>query len=52
VVSAAGGGVFNTKFQPLQYNTKAGLLNPNFLVIGDPSYDFEGLLIEALSRTP
>ena len=30
VVIAAGGDVFNTRFQPLQYNTKAGLLNPKF----------------------
>lgn len=50
VVTAAGGGVFNTHFQPLQYNTKAGLLNPNFLVIGDGTYGFEAVLADALSR--
>jgi 3'(2'), 5'-bisphosphate nucleotidase len=50
VVIAAGGDVFNTRFQPLQYNTKAGLLNPNFLVIGDRAYDFEALLAETLSH--
>ena len=50
VVIAAGGDVCNTDFQPLQYNTKAGLLNPNFLVIGDKAYDFEALLAETLSQ--
>jgi 3'(2'), 5'-bisphosphate nucleotidase len=50
VVTAAGGDVCNTDFQPLQYNTKAGLLNPNFLVIGDKAYDFEALLAETLSQ--
>ena len=50
VVTAAGGDVCNTDFQPLQYNTKAGLLNPNFLVIGDKAFDFEALLAETLSQ--
>ena len=52
VVTAAGGQVFNTHFQPLQYNTKAGLLNPNFLVIGDKAYGFEALLAETLNQLP
>ena len=52
VVTAAGGQVFNTHFQPLQYNTEAGLLNPNFLVIGDKAYGFEALLAETLNQLP
>jgi 3'(2'), 5'-bisphosphate nucleotidase len=34
VVEAAGGAVVDVRGQPLRYNTKAELLNPNFLVFG------------------
>ncbi len=33
VVTAAGGVVVNTAFEPLQYN-KEDILNPHFLVLG------------------
>ena len=40
VVEAAGGRVIQTDGQPLHYNAKAELLNPHFLVSGDPTRDW------------
>lgn len=40
VVEQAGGLVTDMQLQPLRYNTKDSLLNPSFLVIGDPTYDW------------
>ncbi len=40
VVEAAGGRVIQTDGQPLRYNAKAELLNPHFLVSGDPMRDW------------
>jgi 3'(2'), 5'-bisphosphate nucleotidase len=40
VVEQAGGTITDTKFNPLLYNNKESLLNPHFLVIGDPSFDW------------
>jgi 3'(2'), 5'-bisphosphate nucleotidase len=40
VVEAAGGRVIQTDGQPLRYNAKAELLNPHFLVSGDPQRDW------------
>jgi len=40
VVEEAGGLVTDLQLQPLRYNTKDSLLNPSFLVIGDPEYDW------------
>jgi 3'(2'), 5'-bisphosphate nucleotidase len=42
VVEAAGGQIVTLDGQPLQYNRKASLLNPEFLVIADPSRDWLG----------
>lgn len=42
VVEAAGGRVIQTDGQPLRYNAKAELLNPHFLVSGDPTRDWLG----------
>ena len=39
VVSAAGGEVVNTDFEPLVYN-KEDILNPHFLVFGQPADDW------------
>ncbi|MGB8327242.1 MAG: 3'(2'),5'-bisphosphate nucleotidase CysQ [Steroidobacteraceae bacterium] len=44
VVVAAGGVVIATSGAPLRYNTKADLLNPNFLVYADRSRDWLSLL--------
>lgn len=44
VVEEAGGRVVDTAGKPLRYNAKAELLNPEFLVFGDPSRDWVGYL--------
>jgi 3'(2'), 5'-bisphosphate nucleotidase len=41
IVEEAGGLVTDTDFNPLRYNTKESLLNPEFLVIGDMSYNWK-----------
>jgi 3'(2'), 5'-bisphosphate nucleotidase len=40
VVEAAGGAVVELNGEPLAYNRKAELLNPWFLVLGDPARDW------------
>ena len=41
IVEAAGGVVMDLCGEPLQYNAKASLVNPNFLVFGDKSRDWK-----------
>lgn len=43
VVVAAGGQVVKLDGSPLEYNRKESLLNPEFMVIGDPSPDYPSL---------
>lgn len=38
IVEEAGGKVMNLFGEVLQYNTKESLLNPEFVVVGDPDY--------------
>ncbi len=40
VLEAAGGCLMDVGGQPLRYNTGASLLNPDFLAVGDPAYDW------------
>ncbi|WP_404840844.1 3'(2'),5'-bisphosphate nucleotidase CysQ [Alkalilimnicola ehrlichii] len=40
VVEAAGGLVCKADLSPLRYNAKESILNPDFLVIGDPNHDW------------
>lgn len=44
VVEEAGGRLTKTNLEPLRYNTKESLLNPHFLVFGDPDYDWSQFL--------
>jgi 3'(2'), 5'-bisphosphate nucleotidase len=44
VLEQAGGGVTLTTGEPLRYNTKESLLNPDFLAFGDASVDWARLL--------
>lgn len=44
VVEEAGGRVIAVNGEPLAYNTKESLLNPHFVVIGDCSRNWLGLL--------
>jgi len=47
VVRQAGGEVTDLKLQSLRYNTKDSILNPQFLVMGDPTFDWGKYLDEA-----
>ena len=40
IVEEAGGRLTTTDMQDLRYNTKDSLLNPHFVVIGDPQFDW------------
>ncbi len=44
VVEEAGGLLTDTDFKPLQYNTKDSILNPHFLVLGDPDLEWQRVL--------
>lgn len=43
IVAAAGGHLVTLNGQPLRYNCKESLRNPEFLVFADPDRDFPGL---------
>ena len=45
VVEEAGGQVTDTDMQPLRYNTKESLLNPDFFVFGNHSRDWSKYLV-------
>ena len=40
VLAEAGGTVLDIQGDPLRYNTKESLLNPEFVAVGDPSVDW------------
>ncbi len=44
VVEASGGHVVTLEGSALRYNTRDGLLNPQFLVFGDEKTDWPGLM--------
>jgi len=46
IVEEAGGKITTLDMQQLRYNTKDSLLNPEFLVIGDSSFDWAQYLPE------
>ena len=41
ILLAAGGRIVTLDNRPLQYNCKPSLLNPEFLVFGDPARDWQ-----------
>lgn len=47
IVEEAGGGFTDLNLQPLQYNARETLLNPQFLVFGDATVDWKHLLNRA-----
>lgn len=47
VVEEAGGRVLTLELEPLRYNTGESLINPHFLVIGDPGFDWKPYLERA-----
>jgi 3'(2'), 5'-bisphosphate nucleotidase len=44
IVEEAGGIVVEENFKSLRYNSNGSLLNPSFLVIGDPAFDWRPYL--------
>lgn len=40
IIEEAGGALLTEQGQPLLYNTKESLINPNFIVVGDKHYDW------------
>jgi len=44
VLEAAGGVVLTLDGQPLRYNTKDSVLNPDFIALGDPDLNFRAWL--------
>lgn len=48
IVEQAGGYITKTDMSPLEYNTKASLLNPFFFVFGDDSRDWSQYLEEKI----
>ncbi|MFP4129281.1 MAG: 3'(2'),5'-bisphosphate nucleotidase CysQ, partial [Halorhodospira sp.] len=43
VLEAAGGRLMDGQLRPLRYNTAASLLNPDFLAVGDPGFDWQSI---------
>ena len=43
VLEEAGGAVLDLRGEPLRYNTRESLLNPDFVAVGDPTADWSGL---------
>jgi 3'(2'), 5'-bisphosphate nucleotidase len=52
LVVAAGGQVVNLDFEPLDYNAKENILNPHFVVFGDPSVDWQAIIAESNISEP
>lgn len=44
VLEAAGGLVCTFDYQPLQYNRSLSLINPDFIALGDPGFDWKHCL--------
>ena len=44
IIEQAGGIVTDTNLKPLEYNKTASLLNPHFLAIADPSFNWKSYL--------
>ena len=44
IVSEAGGLIRSVDFEPMSYNQRESLENPNFVVLGDQSVDWEALV--------
>ena len=44
IVQEAGGIVTDLEYRPLEYNRKESVINPDFLAIGDPAFDWRRYL--------
>jgi len=45
IVEQAGGKIVQLDYSDMTYNQKESLLNPFFLVLGDPNFDWQGELV-------
>ncbi|BDX04586.1 3'(2'),5'-bisphosphate nucleotidase CysQ [Planctobacterium marinum] len=45
IVSEAGGKILSAEFEPLTYNRRKSLLNPDFVVLGDQRVDWEQIVL-------
>lgn len=45
IVEQAGGKIVQLDFSDMTYNQKENILNPFFLVLGDPEFDWQGELV-------
>lgn len=50
VAASAGAQVFTVSGEPLRYNAKETLLNPYFIVVADPAFDWLAYLPAALQK--
>mgnify|MGYP000503770755 CR=1 FL=1 len=50
IVEEAGGCIIDSEFKPLTYNQRESLMNPNFMVTSDASYDWPEVIIPHESR--
>lgn len=50
IVQEAGGCIIDSEFQPLTYNERESLLNPDFLVATDESFDWPQVIVSHQSR--
>ncbi|GAM77287.1 3'(2'),5'-bisphosphate nucleotidase [Vibrio ishigakensis] len=46
IVEQAGGTILDTKLDPLSYNLRETLENPNFIVIGDQDLPWHEILVK------
>ncbi|AWL10616.1 3'(2'),5'-bisphosphate nucleotidase [Saliniradius amylolyticus] len=44
IVAEAGGQVLAANFEPLTYNRRNSLINPDFVVLGDPDVDWQKII--------
>lgn len=48
IVSEAGGKILAADFEPLTYNRRQSLINPDFVVLGDQRVDWEHIILRQL----
>lgn len=44
ILEQAGGQIINSEFQPLSYNTRESLINPDFLSLGSADFPWENII--------
>lgn len=45
IVEQAGGSIINSEFNPLSYNQRESLLNPDFISLGDDKFPWQQIII-------